>query len=67
MRSVAVSNCQIVKDDGERVVVQPVCGKCGETRNAQMGIPVTAGSKTSHHAVCPNCGLRYEYVVETTV
>ena len=67
MKSVAVSNCQIVKDDGERVLVQPVCEKCGESRNAQLDIPVTAGKKTVHHAVCPNCGLRYEYVIETTI
>lgn len=66
MKSVAVSNCSIVKDNGERVTVQPVCEKCGESRNAPLDIPVTCGNKTVHHAVCPNCGERFEYVVETT-
>ncbi|MCR5474937.1 MAG: hypothetical protein K6F28_07000 [Lachnospiraceae bacterium] len=65
MRSVAVKNCTLVKDDGERVRVQPVCEKCGESRNAQLSIPVTPGKETVHHASCPNCGLRFEYVVET--
>ncbi len=67
MKSVAVNNCSIVKDDGERVTIQPICEKCGESRNAQLTVPVTPGDKTVHHAVCPNCGVRFEYVIETTM
>ncbi len=65
MTSEAKKNCSIIKDEGDRVLVQPICEKCGETRNAQLNIPVVAGKETLHHAVCPNCGTRYEYTVET--
>ncbi len=67
MTSVGVKNCSIVKDEGEKVSVKPVCEKCGEQRNAMLRIPVKPGDRTVHHATCPNCGTRFEYNAETTL